>query len=290
MLYRTPSSETEQFKKRGTNAIEDVVLEILGAIDGVVLAGHTDGVVWRGQADIAWRLESSASRRGMDAAEVRAHETAAIKSAREIGMDAAQRMGDWEILARLRHHGAATRLIDCTSDPYIGLWFLCADSTGSSPESDGVLLAIDRSKFTEISEPWRQNSYKELHDRPEAALLYRTPPIDPRIAAQRGLFLLHSSPKGRSELPESELFTIEPPTASWAKDYKSKLDRLCGSEKKAKKRGRRQTRFPAVIGIVIPAEAKPKILSLLEKNFGFNEATIFPDFAGLSRHYEMPRS
>ncbi|MBI9115277.1 FRG domain-containing protein [Sanguibacter sp. YZGR15] len=57
-------------------------------------------------------------------------------------------MGDWEMLAKMGHHGAATRLIDVTRDPLITLWFLCDDDAiidgVSVRNKTGVLLALQR--------------------------------------------------------------------------------------------------------------------------------------------------
>ena len=68
-------------------------------------------------------------RLGMTAEEIAKQERLMLRQAREVGADNAQHLGDWEILARLRHHGAATRLIDFTTDPLVALWFLCEDNS-----------------------------------------------------------------------------------------------------------------------------------------------------------------
>jgi hypothetical protein len=267
---------------------------VLTAIDGINLLGPASGVVWRGQADIDWRLESKAGRQGLDADAMRSHEQAMLGEARRIGADGAQYMGDWEILARLRHHGASTRLIDCTTDPYVALWFLCDDDAqvpdgGSVRDRDGALLALQRNQFTKIDKPWMAESYKDAMERTPAPLLYSTPPIDPRIAAQRGVFVLHTRPESSERWPSSELGLITEPTHTWTSGAKERLDDLCGGSPRGEAAGRPQIRFPNTLGVVVPHAVKRMLLDMLQTNFGFDRSTIFPDFAGMGEYFSTPR-
>ena len=285
MTYRVPAMETDGFRARKPNAVRDGARQVLAAVVGIALLGPRDGVVWRGQADKSWRLESKASRLGLSADEVTAREREMLREARRLGVDDAQRMGDWEILARLRHHGAATRLIDCTSDPFIALWFLCDDDSDGAPEADGMLLAVQRANFRPIESPYKPGNYERMFEKPPAPLLYSTPPIDPRIAAQRGLFVLHTHPLDRVFYPESELGFVAPPSKAWLRAHDEYLRRLCGVQDRATESGRPRFNYPDMLGVIVPAAAKPTILDMLEKNFGFNRSSVFPDFAGLGKVY-----
>lgn len=285
MLYKVPAMDTDGFATGRLNALRDGARQVLAAVSGVALLGPPDGVVWRGQADATWRLESRASRLGFTADEIADHERVMLREARRLGIDNAQRMGDWEILARFRHHGAATRLIDCTSDPFIALWFLCEDDSEGAADADGVLLAIQRSVFKPIDSPYEPGNYERMFTKPPAPLIYSTPPIDPRIAAQRGLFVLHTHPLDRNESVESELGVLSIPSAAWGRDHRSRLTTLCGTQDMASERGRPQFRFPDLIGVVVPSAVKPLILEMLKKNFGFTRSSVFPDFAGLGKLY-----
>ena len=285
MLYRIPALATANFSQGKVNSLRDGAREVLAAINGIALVGPEGGVVWRGHANIGWRLESKASRLGLDAEEVAERERLMLVEARRIGMDDAQRMGDWEILARLRHNGAVTRLIDCTSDPFIALWFLCDDDSPGAQEADGVLLAMQRLRFTSIDTPYERGNYERMLEKTPAMLIYSTPPIDPRIAAQRGLFVLHSHPLSPGESPASELGLVEPPSKSWRDTHRDKLSKLCGSGGVSSERGRPLRVFPEMIGVVVPARVKPILLQMLQTNFGFSRSSIFPDFAGLGEVY-----
>lgn len=154
MIYQVPAAATSGFGSRRPNSLRDGARQVLAAISGTALLGPKSGVVWRGHADLSWRLESKASREHLSPGEVAAREQEMLREARRLGVDGAQRMGDWEILARLRHHGAITRLIDATTDPFIALWFLCEDGDADARAADGLLLAIQRSTFTEIQQPY----------------------------------------------------------------------------------------------------------------------------------------
>ena len=44
-----------------------------------------------------------------------------------------------ELLARLQHHGAATRLLDCSRNAFVALWFACR----WEPDKDGVLIGFE---------------------------------------------------------------------------------------------------------------------------------------------------
>ncbi len=267
--------------------------QVLAAVNGISLLGPKEGVVWRGQADARWRLQSKASRLKFSADDVARHEAQMLEEARRIGIDDAQHMGDWEILARLRHHGAATRLIDCTTDPFIALWFLCdddeADDEGNLRDRDGLLLALQRNQFSPIARPYASDTYAAMLDKDPAPLIYSTPPIDPRIAAQRGVFVLHSHPLDITESPESELGAVDAPTKAWTEDYAKHLEHLCGTGETAAKRGRPRAKFPGALGVVVPPAVKPVLLEMLGLNFGFSRSTIFPDFAGIAQVYAANR-
>jgi hypothetical protein len=266
--------------------IRDVAREILSAISGLTLLGPPAGVVWRGQADVAWRLESKMGRLGMSGDEMTKQERSMLREAREIGADNAQHMGDWEILARPRHHGAATRLIDFTSDPLVALWFLCEDDSEIAGVSvrtrPGVLLAVQREIFSTVTSPWLRN-YGDTLKR-SGNMLYKIPPMDPRIAAQRGVFAFATNPNTQATCKESEL-GLPTPSAAWRNDAEDRLARVCDTEKWAERRGQPIRVFPSVMGITVPALVKPRLLKVLDTAHGFTQASMFPDFAGLGQVY-----
>jgi hypothetical protein len=253
------------------NAIRDVMREVLTAISGLSLLGPKLGLVWRGHADATWRLESTIVRAGKTVAtEILEHEKDMIRRARLVGADGAQHLSDWEVLARLRHHGAATRLIDVTADPYVALWFAAAE-----PGKDGLILAISRSALHPLVEPWnaKYDDYAIVSD--GASYLYRVAAIDPRISAQRGLFVFSSGPKIGFPAEMDDLISAP---ATWSS---AKLEKICGGSRHAGMRGRPIVAFPAIIGVRVPSAVKTLVREFLERSFGYTVDAIFPDFPGL---------
>jgi hypothetical protein len=285
-IYRPPSADLPG----GRNVERDITREVLSAINGLTLLGPADGVIWRGQADADWRLESKMGRFGLTAGEMEHQERAMLRQARQIGADNSQHLGDWEILARLRHHGAATRLIDFTSDPLVALWFLCNDQSPVADQTarqrDGVLLALRRSFVTDVPTPYLRNYGKTLTA--AGNLLYRTPPIDPRIAAQRGVFAFAVAPLTRAQCESSELGVGEMPEG-WRQHAPTRLARVCDTPKWAGSPGRPIEQFPNIVGIAVPARVKQLILDVLETSYGFTWAAMFPDFAGMGEAYAEPK-
>ena len=105
----------------------DQLMLMLGQLGMLDMAG------WRGQADANWRLDSSLVRRWrehrtfmgpaypLDEARLRAHERDLLEQTREAGFS--QPDSELELLAKLQHHGSATRLLDCTRNAMVALWF-----------------------------------------------------------------------------------------------------------------------------------------------------------------------
>ena len=79
--------------------------------------------------------------------------------------------------------------IDCTTDPFVALWFLCDDDKDDVEHKDGILLALQRKPFIEIEHPYNRDNYAKAFDPTQytpARLIYTTPPIDAdRSAARR---------------------------------------------------------------------------------------------------------
>lgn len=112
---------------------------------------------WRGQADIRWRLDSTAARRmrsydadihsiiyeGTFENRVRNYETRLLNQARMAGhgIHHGRELSDLELLSVLRHYGAATRLMDFSRNVLIALWFACAGS--ENRDKHGLLVGLE---------------------------------------------------------------------------------------------------------------------------------------------------
>lgn len=68
------------------------------------------------------------------------YETSLLRHARHKGFDTenGKILTDFELLAKLQHHGAATRLVDFSKNVLVALWFAIQDNK----EETGLLTGI----------------------------------------------------------------------------------------------------------------------------------------------------
>ena len=100
-------------------------------------------LIFRGQANREWRLESSANRRlrefgPQDSIEYLTTRLLRPARAEGYGFQDGRPLNDLELLAALQHHGAATCLIDFTRSFHIALWFACQDH-----RRDGAVFVLN---------------------------------------------------------------------------------------------------------------------------------------------------
>lgn len=100
----------------------------------------------------------------------------------------AQMNSEWDWLFLAQHHGLPTRLLDWTTNPLISVFFACQPS--KSGKKAGQLIAVDSSDIGICTAD-------EMADGPfgivKTKFVFPTV-VAPRIAAQRGLFSVHSKP------------------------------------------------------------------------------------------------
>jgi len=252
--------ETELFGKIPEATSVQSVLEIVKAQSLPDGAART--FLWRGQADIDWPLHSTAYRRlvaqeskflfkngapGNEALSF--YERGLIEQATHRGyrqLDG-RRLNDFELLARLQHHGAATRLLDTTRNILVGLYF----SAREAPDKMGALFGW-HSHF--IGGPVEGRIFSEDYETATSSLgKYDYPQsfeptlVSPRVASQQShlLFSRVSSHKMGS-------LCIDPDPRSF-------------------------------LAIAIPAKYKEPILTDLVDLFDIRYLTLFPDIDGFSR-------
>jgi len=282
-LFRPPSWSSDRTSV-AANTARDIVREVLTAVTGLATLGPPAGVVWRGQARTDWRVDSGLGRAVPDGAAMadwEQHERAMLDQARRVGADNAQHQGDLELLARLRHHGAATRLIDFTQDPMVALWFACTDDDyPETDDHDGVLAVLDRGSVEELRDPWKFR-YDNIGDGGETVHLATLTGLDPRITAQRGLFVFAARPRSADECALAEIAHEKHP--KWRH---STLERVCSPSSWAGLRGQPPKNFPDLMGIVVPAVVKPTLRDILRRTYGFTRTTMYPDFPGLALSFK----
>ena len=209
--------------------------------------------MWRGQANIGWFLHSSAYRRlsenGIpDERSVIQYENRLLETATHRGFryDNGRELTDFELLARLQHHGAATRLLDATRSVLVALYFAYAEL----PEKDGCLFGIS----TDSLGGGERSLLREDYETAVTAIAdynhsqtWQAPDVSPRVAAQHSQFLYSAL---RSA--EHGTLAIDNPAAN-------------------------------LITIRIASRLKQYFLLQLDRAFDINMSTLFPDLDGFGK-------
>jgi len=152
--------------------------------------------LWRGQSNISWPIHSSAYRRlkrnktKISEQYMQHYETYLLKHATHQGyrFEAGRELSDFELLAKLQHHGAATRLIDCSRNILVALWFACS----SEPHEDGLLFGVHSDHLGGGENEPEARKYKDIFEGLEKfnhPQTWQPPVVTKRIAAQSAQFL-----------------------------------------------------------------------------------------------------
>lgn len=212
--------------------------------------------MWRGQADFSWPIHSAAYRRiyktdpeSSSEIHMRIYEKRLIAEACHQGYDYenGRKLSDLEILARLQHHGAATRLLDFSRNLLVALWFACK----SEKNSIGMLLGIHTDKIGGYEGELQSDSYDSVmcdkdflaYDYPQT---WQPPVVSKRIASQSAQFLysaVSKDPMGSLQFDKSN---------------------------------------ESYIAMAINPKVKGNLLKLLQGTFDIHQLTLFPDIDGFS--------
>ena len=170
--------------------------------------------MWRGQSDISWPVHSAAFRRlfptnrNIKDEDIFNYEKDLLEQATHKGFRSIDGclISDIELLARLQHHGAATRLIDFTRNMLIALWFACF----YEPQKTGLLLGFHTAHIVGYEGEMDCRNYKEIHgwaldvDNP---ITWEPTSVSKRIAAQHSQFVysrISTDVTGSLWFPKSE--------------------------------------------------------------------------------------
>lgn len=206
--------------------------------------------MWRGQGDISWPVHSSGYRRVTHKSEsdLASYERNLLEHATHKGyrfLDGRE-LTDMELLARLQHHGAATRLLDTSRNALVAMWFCCV----SEPNKTGVLIGIHTDHLGGYEGIIEARSYKEVMADLEDMnypMTWEPPSITSRIAAQHSQFLY-------SELKDDKWGSVALPKNDGATHI-----------------------------FAITPKLKVKCLEILQESFDIRHLTLFPDLDGFGQ-------
>lgn len=215
---------------------------------------NTAVYMWRGQGDVDWPIHSAAyrrlkiSHRLVTESRMRGYELELLKKARHkgYGYEDGRRLADFEVLAKLQHHGAATRLIDFSRNMLVALWFACQ----SEPGKTGLLFGIHSDFIHGQEGEAEERNYDQIFvkgNSEKPATAWEPPLVTKRIAAQSAQFMY-------SVVSEHRMGSL---------DFDQRED--------------------AYLPIAITAEMKLMFLRILSETFDVRQLTLFPDLDGFCK-------
>ena len=238
--------------------------------------------LWRGQANSEHGLTPGIHSRVLNSSHPSNETTAAsatahlLRTARAVGLNEynGAQLPDLALLAHLQHYGAATPLLDVSTDPLIALWMAAFESPERPEGGDktngslfGILKPPEERRITPLDA--REYSGSRLsvsRSLGDQTWWYEAPDVTERLRIQRGSFLL--SPLVNT--PEDKT-TIALTTS--AKDSKNWIaDRVANRGKP----GKPATRATEAFRIEIPGKAKSELRKMLIERSGLTVAAIYP--------------
>ncbi len=154
----------------------------------------------------------------------------------------------------LQHHGAATRLLDCTFNAYIALWFACRDR----PDDWGVIAGFDLARawpiLTADQRDLPMGELLHILDEDATFGVWRPASLSPRIAAQQGFFV----------------FSVV-------------VDEVWGSMRFRGDQLQETGSIPGLNLFAVSPELKAQFNMVWEEQFGYAEERMFPDLDGFAR-------
>lgn len=225
-----------------------------GSLDEMlgIVAGLERVHFWRGSADSRWLLDSTLVRllkkdRWESNEHIARHrEKSLLSRARHRGYDIVNgvRLSDLELLALLRHHGAACRLVDFTKSAAVGLWF----SALEVPKQSGQLLGINTDYVHGYEDEPIGESYDDVMRLAEKGhpVTWTPMQVSGRVAAQHSQFLF-------GPVEDYDYGSLGLPVE-----------------------------HDAVVNVLIEPGLKPVILTFLRKVLDIGSQTMFPDLPGFA--------
>lgn len=243
--------------------------------------GELSQVVWRGQSDISWRLDSSLVRyaQRMDLIHPSPIEEIdkRILSLESRFLDESKLRGfhnqnghiisDLELLALMQHHGADTRLIDFTYNFFTALWFATKENLYKQNESCNIVFGLALNKVdtkrinfddSRLTIPEILNKYQS-----KKIFLYQPNYMINRMSVQQCVFAFSK--------------IIDSPNGS----LNCKYHGLSWSDKNLNEKD-------GIFGIAINSNIRLHLATyrIFENLFGYSTHALFPEIDSFAKHYK----
>lgn len=290
--------------------------ELVDLINKVAITSEEKGrrFAWRGQVNADWPLHSSLYRKFLtgkpkapDEMEMQRKEGEILANLHRWGLHSPMGRGRLSVLnqlAMLQHYGAPTRLIDISFNAWVGVFFAVEKKTCNGVEQfsndDGRLFLVDiteklinedelrREWEDDLHRPWkikdRKKEINQLRLWETSYFAWKPSSVDQRVFAQNGGFLLGGVPA--TKRADGKSFQV-PKGTDLKRDGHWTIDEL----RKSSSLALRPHSFGAAVGanpnnpvytFRINSKLKSEIRMKLENIFGYNHATIYPDYSGFS--------
>lgn len=243
---------------------------------------YQDVFLWRGQTNTAWGLtpgmHSRVAASTLPYTEATASQATAhlLRTARAVGVHEynGATLPDLALLAHLQHYGAATPLLDVSTDPLIALWMAAFKSPERPEDGDnvsGALFGIIKPDDNHWIKPldarqWDDSPLSVSSNLDGDVWWYQAPDVTERLRIQRGSFLLGPLQPGRADGTTLPLVTDPTSEKNWV------AERIANRGKP----GAPARRTTEVFKLEIPAAAKVFIRKLLIERSGLTVAAIYP--------------
>jgi hypothetical protein len=262
--------------------------KLLTAVGNVIAQPHYR-YVWRGHSDADWALHTSIHRRLLESkrevsnivmAQAEGRLLAAARAA-GYGVVGGRNISNVELLALLQHEGAATRFLDVTPDPFIALFFACERARVTNTSAALVAIRVEDDQVARDVGPLDyDNTVLETvssgaSNRDQPYFLWQPPPLNERIKAQRGMFLIGT-------LPDSD------EVRSYSSIELGLLARTVETTRVGKLISPSHGRYiadggPRLLVFRISPTLRRGLQQVLATRFGYTTQTVYPDFNGFAQ-------
>ena len=239
--------------------------------------------LWRGQANAKFGVEPGMHTRVRQSARSAPEDNVLkatqhlIRVARQARLDEKEglRLPDLALLAALQHHGAATPLLDVTTDPLIALWMIAFASAEEPTALDGKpgrLFGILRPPSDRWIQPLEARPFSAIAEEARNTYFwFRAPEVTERLRIQRGSFVLGGYHQTQPSTESSLYIDLGPRSGSDGREWVKR--RIAGRGTAGVGALKRRSE---VFAIHVRGSVKPHLRRVLAERSGLSIAEVYP--------------